>query len=75
MKIQHIDDGNSARIWITGPFWQLKKAKRVFEAGKRSAPVNSWTSYGLTFQLTLCGASNHILRAYKAAVNERRKHQ
>ena len=70
MKIQYIDDDAYARIWITGPFWQLGKAKRLLEAGKRAASVHSFSSYGLTFQLTILGARNHTLRAYKAVVDE-----
>lgn len=72
MKIQYVDDDSYARIWITGPFWQLRKAKRLFEAGKSAAPVNSLASYGLTFQLTILGSRNHTLRAYKAVVAENR---
>jgi len=70
MKIQYVDDDAYARIWITGPFWQLRKAKRLFEAGKSAAPVNSLSSYGLIFQLTLLGSRKHTLRAYKAVVAE-----
>jgi hypothetical protein len=73
MKIQYVDDDAYARIWITGPFWQLRKAKKLFEAGKSAAPVNSISSHGLTFQLTLLGARNHTLRAYKAIVAESRR--
>lgn len=71
MKIQYVDEDAYARIWITGPFWQLRKAKRLFEAGKQAAPVNSLTSYGITFQLTLLGSRKHALRAYKEVVAER----
>lgn len=70
MKIQYVDDDAYARVWITGPFWQLRKAKKLFEAGKSAAPVNSLASYGLTFQLTLLGSRKHTLRAYKAVVAE-----
>jgi len=70
MKIQYVDDDAIARIWITGPFWQLKKATRLFEKGKDAAPVTSLASYGLTFQLTLIGPRKHTLRAYKAVVAE-----
>lgn len=73
MKIEYLDDDAYARIWITGPFWQIKKAKRIFEAGKQAAPVRSLSSYGLTFQLTLYGSRNHTLRAYKAVVAECRR--
>lgn len=70
MKIQYVDDDAYARIWITGPFWQLRRAKKLFEAGKEAAPVNSLASYGITFQLTLLGSRKHALRAYKAVVAE-----
>lgn len=70
MKIQYVDEGPSSRIWITGPFWQLRRAKRVAEAGLFSAPVRSYTSLGLTFQLTLMGKSAHVLRAYKVITRE-----
>lgn len=73
MKIQYVDDDSYARIWITGPFWQLNKAKKLFEAGKSAAPVNSLASYGLTFQFTLLGSRNHTLLAYKAVVAEGRR--
>lgn len=74
MKIQHIDEGNFARIWITGPFWQLAKARKLADVGYDSAPVHGWESKGLTFQLTLYGANKHILRAFKAiAADMRRK--
>jgi len=73
MKIQYFDDFAYARIWITGPFWQLSKAKKLFEAGRQAAPVSSISSYGLTFQLTLLGSRNHTLRAYKAVVAENRR--
>lgn len=68
MKIQYIEDDVYARVWITGPFWQLRRAKKLFDAGRLAAPVNSITSYGLTFQLTLLGSKNNTLRAYKAVV-------
>jgi len=70
MKIQYVDEGPSSRICITGPFWQLSKAKRIAEAGLLSAPVRSYCSIGLTFQLTLMGKSSHVLRAYKAITKE-----
>lgn len=73
MKITYNDEGQYARIWITGPFWQLRKAKRLWEAGRGSAPVTSLASHGLTFQLTLLGSNAHVLRAYKAVVAKRRR--
>ncbi len=70
MKIHYVDEGQSSRIWITGPFWQLSRAKKVAEAGLLSAPVHSYSSLGLTFQLTIMGRNAHVLRAYKAITKE-----
>ncbi|MBS0878410.1 hypothetical protein JK215_12940 [Tatumella sp. JGM100] len=70
MKIQYVGEGQLPRIWITGPFWQLSKAKKVADAGLFSAPVRSWISLGLTFQITIIGKSTHVLRAYKAITKE-----
>ncbi|WP_460646020.1 hypothetical protein [Leclercia adecarboxylata] len=66
MKITYSNEGTHARIWITGPFWQLGKARRLADVGLMASPVNSWESKGLTFQITLYGKSSHVLRAYKA---------
>lgn len=66
MKITYSDEGTHARIWLTGPFWQFGKARRVADAGLMASPVNSWELKGLTFQITLYGKSSHVLRAYKA---------
>lgn len=70
MKIEFYDEGSFARIWLTGPFWQLNKARRIAEAGMAAAPVTSWESKGFTFQITMSGKNSHILRAYKACVRE-----
>ena len=70
MKIQYVDGGGSSRIWITGPFWQLSRAKKVAEVGLFSAPVSSYSSLGLTFQITLMGKNTHVLRAYKVITKE-----
>ena len=70
MKITYSDEGAYARIWITGPFWQLKKAKKVADAGSLASPVKRWESKGLTFQITLYGRNSHVLRAYKALARE-----
>ena len=66
MKITYSDEGTHARIWLTGPFWQLSKARRVAGAGLMASPVSSWESKGLAFQITLYGKNSHVLRAYKA---------
>ncbi|AUW07774.1 hypothetical protein C2U42_30430 [Klebsiella oxytoca] len=66
MKITYSDEGAYARILLTGPFWQLAKAKRIADAGLDASPVNTWESRGLTFQITLYGKSAYVLRAYKA---------
>lgn len=66
MKIIYSDEGTYARIWLTGPFWQLAKARRIADAGLDESPVNAWESRGLTFQITLYGKSAYVLRAYKA---------
>lgn len=66
MKISYSDEGSYARIWLTGPFWQLRKARRIAEMGLMASPVDSWESKGLTFQITLYGKNAHVLRAYKA---------
>lgn len=73
MKITYCDEGSFARIWLTGPFWQFKKSRLIAEAGIQSAPVRHWRSLGLTFQITLAGSNPHILRAYKAIINEQRR--
>lgn len=65
MKITYSDEGTHARIWLTGPFWQLGVARRVANAGIMASPVDSWESKGLTFQITLYGKSSHVLLAYK----------
>lgn len=72
MKITYNDEGQYARICITGPFWQVRKAKRLWEAGRFAAPVWSQVSQGLIFQITLFGSNDHVLRAHKAIVAERR---
>ena len=66
MKITYSDEGVYARIWLTGPFWQLAKARRIADAGLDESPVNTWESRGITFQITLYGNSAYVLRAYKA---------
>ncbi|EAY2063494.1 hypothetical protein AH562_10115 [Salmonella enterica] len=66
MEISFLDEGAYARIWITGPFWQIRAARRIAEAGLMSSPVDSWESKGITFQITLFGKNSHVLRAYKA---------
>ncbi len=66
MKITYSDEGAHARIWLTGPFWQLGMARRVADAGLMASSVHSWESKGLTFQITLYGKNSHVLRAYKA---------
>lgn len=66
MKITYSDEGAHACIWLTGPFWQLSRARRIADAGLMASPVNSWESQGLTFQITLYGTNSHVLRAYKA---------
>lgn len=43
MKITYSDEGAYARIWLTGPFWQLAKAKRIADAGLDESPVNTWS--------------------------------
>ena len=53
MKITYSVEGAYARIWLTGPFWQLAKARRIADAGLDESPVNAWESRGLTFQITL----------------------
>jgi|GEM_PF-910781 len=70
MKIVHICEGEGSRILITGPFWQLNRARRIAEAGLHSAPVRKYMDTGLTFQITLYGANRHVLRAYKAVIAE-----
>lgn len=70
MKITYSDEGAHARIWLTGPFWQLGLARRVANAGLMASPVNTWESKGLTFQITLYGKVSHVLRAYKAIAKE-----
>jgi len=70
MKIQYVNEGPSSRIWINGPFWQLKQARKVANAGLFSSPVRSWVSLGLTFQITIIGKSTHALRAYKSIIKE-----
>ena len=69
MKVTYSDEGAYARIWITGPFWQLRKGQRVADAGRLASEVRSWESKGLTFQITLYGKSTHVLRAYKAVIH------
>lgn len=66
MKITYSDEGAYASIWLTGPFWQLAKARRIADAGLDESPVNTWESRGITFQITLYGKSAYVLRAYKA---------
>ncbi|MEK6487308.1 hypothetical protein WNJ68_06535 [Klebsiella grimontii] len=66
MKITYSDEGAYARIWLTGPFWQLAKARRIADAGLDESPVNTWESHGLTFQITLYGKNAYVLKAYKA---------
>ncbi|HHS9692464.1 hypothetical protein [Klebsiella michiganensis] len=66
MKITYSDEGAYARIWLTGPFWQLAKARRIADAGLDESPVNAWESHGITFQITLYGKNAYVLRAYKA---------
>lgn len=66
MKITYSDEGVYARILLTGPFWQLAKARCIADAGQDESPVNTWESRGLTFQITLYGKSAYVLRAYKA---------
>lgn len=68
MKVTYCDMGAHARIWITGPFWQLRKAQRIADSGSVAAPLLRWESKGLTFQITLSGTSAHALRGYKAIV-------
>ena len=68
MKITYSDEGAYARIWLTGPFWQLAKARRIADAGLDESPVNTSESHGLTFQITLYGKSAYVLRAYKAMI-------
>lgn len=58
MKITYSDEGAYARIWLTGPFWQLAKARRIADAGLDESPVNTWESRGLTFQITLYGKTH-----------------
>ena len=68
MKITYSDEGAYARIWLTGPFWQLAKARRIADAGLDESPVNTWESRGLTVQITLYGKNAYVLRAYKAMI-------
>ncbi|HCD4405448.1 hypothetical protein LPP96_12830 [Klebsiella pneumoniae] len=68
MKITYSDEGAYARIWLTGPFWQLAKARRIADAGLDESPVNTLESRGLTFQITLYGKNAYVLRAYKAMI-------
>lgn len=74
MKIQYNDEGACGRVWITGPFWQLFKARlmlsRAFD-DLVGVPISIWQSTGLTFQITLYGKSAHALRAYKSCLNNR----
>ncbi|MRT14983.1 hypothetical protein GJV07_22150 [Enterobacteriaceae bacterium RIT711] len=70
MKIAYSDEGEYSRIWITGPFWQLRKAQRIADAGSNSSPVRRCEIKGLTFQITLYGKNAHVLRAYKALARE-----
>lgn len=71
MKITYSDEVAYARIWLTGPFWQLRAARRIADAGMLSAPVRHWVIRGLTFQITLHGESAHIQRAYKVICTEK----
>ena len=66
MKITYSDEGAHSRIWLTGPFWQMARARRIADAGLTASPVNTWESRGITFQITLFGKSAYVLRAYKA---------
>lgn len=70
MKITHFVNGETSRIHISGPFWQLNKARRIAAAGLHIASFNKWEAVGLTFKITLYGQNRHVLRAYKAVAAE-----
>jgi hypothetical protein len=68
MKITHFVNGETSRIHISGPFWQLNKARRIAAAGLHIAPVNKWEAVGLTFKITLYGQKRQ-LQLNRGAIN------